>query len=157
MATVERVVAPLLSKSSSYGEVGVETARLQRFATRGRAQHVAAFELIVRPRLRAARHLFRGLNRSVGNARNGDKFLIYAVSVPYDVVYERSSSVAWVIDPPPGAVYMVIVEPTDDAEKRQTGLEGWLRWWNWVPEDVQLNGAPANWASRFAQHVWSRP
>ncbi|MGZ3519242.1 MAG: hypothetical protein ACXVAM_19090 [Vulcanimicrobiaceae bacterium] len=144
-----------VSAHGTFGDVALRYLDYERLLNAGRTWSALAFRMIVGPRLCIAQHCFKGLNRSVGSDPKGENFWIYSFNVPYNVIYDQGTQKVKVIDPPPGSVFMVIVEPTSDEVLSTIAVYGWISSWSWVLEDQVVQGAPVNPDTRFGRKLWS--
>ena len=139
-------------------KVGIRHSTFRQFEFTRQATKVAQYYGNVQEGLVEARHAFRGLRRPHeydGDMRADEKVTVYSWRAECDWVWVRSrfEGFAERRTPPPGFVFVVLVQ---EEEANEQGLVGSIAQWNWVAEDPKLPYAPLYWENRYSKRLWSR-
>ena len=152
------IVAPAPGDPSAQIRLGVPKSVFNRLQATVQATAIAQYYMLVRPQLRMAQRLFRGLNRNLmrGNDMDADRqILIYCwrPEKDFEWVGSRHSTVLPEPKTPPDRrIFVVLVRP--HAEPGEPGVYGEVLKWNWVYGDVA--DGPENPGSRYKESVWTR-
>lgn len=152
------VEIPSPQDSSVFVKFGVLKSTCREISERNLRTAIAQLYGIVCPGAKHARHLFKGLKRSLslGDSMDGDKDVyVYAWRHPHDSTWSGSNFEGSPIDTqaPRGATFVVLAREQDLDE---FGVSGIINRWNWVPEDKYTAEAPTDHNERYDSPVWSR-
>jgi hypothetical protein len=147
----------------SFVKVGVHQSSFQQFIQRGLSIKCAQFYGVIQNGLGDAVHAFKGLNRPLMHAddmKADNNVIAYSWRPRFDYVWSHSrfSGNPTPRDPPPNAVFVVLVQEEREP-KHYPGhglIVGSIENWSWITEDPNLSYAPVDWPERYAKKLWSR-